>query len=342
MKNFASNYFNPAFSHVYVEKKAMNRTRTKRILEKFPNAVIVEIEHYKDVFCRSGQDSTLQRKAQSLILAVKEGELLYKGAPVCQNFGNEYFYYTSCMMNCVYDCEYCYLKGMYPSGHVVVFVNIEDIFEQAEKILKKHSLYLCVSYDTDLMAMEYMTGYTKAWTDFAGEHPELTVEIRTKCANELFFEKQKPLPNVVYAFTVSPQTVIEQWEHKTPSLSRRILCAKNAVERGFGVRLCFDPVIYCAEWKKEYAAMLDEIVQNIDMKKLVDVSVGTFRVSQDYLKRMRKNNPYSAVVQFPYENDRGVYHYPGELQEEMEQYMTGKLEQQIGRKKIFCWTDEKI
>lgn len=34
-------------------------------------------------------------RAQNLILAAKHGELLYPGAPVCQNFGNEHFYYTS-------------------------------------------------------------------------------------------------------------------------------------------------------------------------------------------------------------------------------------------------------
>mgnify|MGYP006970641936 FL=1 len=33
------------------------------------------------------------------------------------------------MMNCIYDCSYCYLKGMYPSGHMVLFVNIEDTWK---------------------------------------------------------------------------------------------------------------------------------------------------------------------------------------------------------------------
>ena len=49
---------------------------------------------------------------------------------------------------------------------------------------------------------------------------------------------------------------------------------------------------------------------------------GTFRISQDYLKKMRKNEPDSAVVQFPYQNDGGVYHYPTALMEEMEQYLS--------------------
>lgn len=341
MKSFCNKYFNPAFSHIYVEKEVKSLPRTRRILEKFPHAVIVEIEHYKDVFCRSGQNYGLQHRAQNLILAAKHGELIYKGAPVCQSFGREHFYYTSCMMNCVYDCEYCYLKGMYPSGNVVVFVNIEDIFEEADRILREHDVYLCVSYDTDIMAMENLTGYTREWIEFAGKRKNLTIEIRTKCANYKLMKELPVLENVIFAFTVSPQAVIDEQEHGTPSLLSRISCAKEAVDRGMQVRLCFDPMIYCRDWKTHYEAMLSQVTGEIELEKLVDVSVGSFRVSQDYLKKMRKNNPQSAVVWFPFENDAGVYHYPGELMEEMEQYLTGELERRIGREKIFRWTDNE-
>ena len=54
-------------------------------------------------------------------------------------------------MNCIFDCEYCYLKGMYPSANIVVFVNLEDIFAEVAQKLENHSLYLCVSHDTDLL-----------------------------------------------------------------------------------------------------------------------------------------------------------------------------------------------
>ena len=69
-------------------------------------------------------------------------------------------------MNCVFDCEYCYLKGMYPSANLVVFVNLEDIFAEVEKRLAAHSVYLCVSYDTDLLALEHLTGYAARWIEF--------------------------------------------------------------------------------------------------------------------------------------------------------------------------------
>ncbi len=339
MKDLSDNYFNRHFSHIYVEESVIGHVRTKRILEKYPDAQIIVIHHYKDVFCRKGQDYRVQNRSPKLILAAKQGDLIYQGAPVCQDFGNHYFYYTSCIMNCLYDCEYCYLKGMYPSGNMVIFVNIEDIFAKTEELLSQHPVYLCVSYDTDIMAAEYLTGYTAAWVDFARKHGNLAVEVRTKSANRAILEKLLPLDNVIYAFTLSPQQVIDAYEHKTPGLSARIACAEKAVSLGMKVRLCFDPMIYCNGWEEAYRTMLKEVFDSVSGEDIVDVSVGSFRVSQDYLKRMRKNSPNSSVVQFPYENDGGVYHYPSELMHKMEHLLEEELLHYVDKDRIFNWNN---
>ena len=44
--------YNKMFSHVYVEKGVAEHPRTKQILEKLNNTTVIEIDHYKDVFCR--------------------------------------------------------------------------------------------------------------------------------------------------------------------------------------------------------------------------------------------------------------------------------------------------
>ena len=81
----------------------MQHPRTLQILERFPDAGIIKIRHYKDIFGRARQDFILQQRSRALIIAARSGPLLYPGAPVCQDFGEKYFYYTSCMMNCMYD-----------------------------------------------------------------------------------------------------------------------------------------------------------------------------------------------------------------------------------------------
>ena len=336
--NLSGNYYNPFFSHIYVERRVRSHPRTKQILEKFKEAVVIEIGHYKDVFCRSRQDPSLQRRAQKLILAAKEGTLLYPGAAVCQDFGNEHFYYTSCMMNCIYDCEYCYLKGMYPSANIVLFVNLEDFFADVERMLASQPLYLCVSYDTDLLAAESIAGYARAWNQFAARHPQrLKIEIRTKCADRHFLEQQEPLSHVIYAFTLSPQAVVECFEHYTPSFKARLEQAAAAVCAGFAVRLCFDPMIYVRGWRQHYNEMLDQVFRVIAPQKLTDVSVGSFRIPRDYLKRMRRQQPDSVPAWFPYELEEGYYHYPTQLMEQMERHLVSRLREWLPEEKIFVW-----
>jgi spore photoproduct lyase len=325
------------FSHIYVEKKVMQHPRTQKILQKFSRGKVVFIDHYKDVFCRKRQSVSLQNQTPMLILAAKEGRLIYEGAPVCQSFGNEYFYYTSCVMNCVYDCEYCYLKGMYPSGNIVIFVNLEDIFQEVEQILKKHPVYLCVSYDTDLMAVEDITGFVGEWMEFAANHENLRIEVRTKCGRKDLWEQWQAKENVIFSFTISPEMVVEKYEHRTSSLSERLKCARAAMEKGFPTRLCFDPMIYCPNWRTEYETMMDRVEDTIDIKNLYDVSVGSFRISQDYLKKIRREMADSAVVQFPFENTGGFYHYPKNLMEEMENMIVERLKRNLRPEKIFRW-----
>ncbi len=337
----------PPFSHIYVEKEIIAHPRTEKILDFFCHEEegrkqerhIIEITHYKDVFCRKRQDISLQKQAPALILAKKRDHFLYSGSPVCQNFDEKHFYYTSCVMNCLYDCEYCYLQGMYPSGNLVIFVNLEDTLLAVEQMLKKHEVYLCISYDTDLMALENITGFVKEWSEFAGNHKNVKIECRTKCGRRDLWKALSPNENMIFAFTISPEEVVEKFEHRTASLEDRLSCATEALRLGFPVRLCFDPMIYIPDWKEKYGKMLDKVKEKFSysLDCLYDISIGSFRISQDYLKKIRRVQKNSAVLNFPFENVSGVYQYPQKLMEEMEGFLKEQLENDLPAEKIFFW-----
>ena len=89
------------FSHIYVEDDALNYPLSKEILGRLKGSHIIKIKHYKDIFNRAGQDFLLQKQSRSLILSVNRNEKIYPGARVCQSFGNDNFYYTSNIMNCL-------------------------------------------------------------------------------------------------------------------------------------------------------------------------------------------------------------------------------------------------
>ncbi len=335
MKKLNKELFNPSFSHIYVENKALKYTNTNKILDKFSQSKIIKINHYKDVFSRSHQNYTLQKQTPNLILAVKEDNYIYKGAQMCEDFGNRYFYYTSTIMNCIYDCEYCYLQGMYPSANVVVFVNIEDYFSRIEKLIKNHPVYLCISYDTDILAFENLIGYGKKWIEFVKRNENLKIELRTKSVNFKSIEDIEATKNIILAWTLSPNRVINNYENKTPSLEERIINIKRAMNKGWKVRLCFDPILYVKEWKEEYSKLIKTVFSELPEEKINDVSIGVFRVSKDYLKIMKKQRQNSVILNYPFETVDGVSSYPHKLSNDMVSYVHNLVKKHIDEEKIY-------
>jgi len=322
------------FSHIYIEKEVLSHPITELILKKFPRSILIEIETYKEIFSRSKQNYKLQEMSRKLILAKKRGEFIYPGPPLCPNFGHHYFYYTTLILNCIFSCDYCFLKGMYSSAHIVVFVNIEDYFKEIDILLKKHPIYLSLSYNTDLMALEKIVPFFSMFMEYIDLKMDLIIEVRTKSAEYKILEKLKPKENVILSWTLLPKEIIKKFEPKTPNLELRLHAIKKALEYGWKVRLNFDPLIFIENWKEIYLRFIGEIFKEIEPHKIYDISIGVFRIPKDYFKRMKKIFT-NEITLFPYEEDKKSLTYPYELRKEMIDFFLQNISTNIPNEKIF-------
>ena len=123
------NSLKPNFSHIYLEKGAEEYSLTKLALDKFSKSKIIIIDHYKDFFNRSNQDFQVQKLSMNLILAKKSSPFLYPASEMVQEFGTPNVFYNTPILNCLYNCDYCFLQGMYNSGNMVLFVNEFDLIK---------------------------------------------------------------------------------------------------------------------------------------------------------------------------------------------------------------------
>lgn len=327
---------NNRFSHIYVEKKILDNKNTLEILSKFRDAKIIEIDNYKEVFSSNNQDFHLQKLRQNLILASNKPNMIYEGAVVCEDFENDNFYYTSSIINCIYDCEYCYLQGVYSSGNIVIFVDIEKVFEEVEELYNKlKSLYLCVSYDTDLLAIENICSFSEKWYHFIKDKKDLKIELRTKSANIDKFLNLDVLDNFIIAFTLSPKDIALKNEKYTASFKNRVKAIKELQNKGWKVRICIDPLIYTDDFEKNYSEMIEYLFSEIDKNKVIDVSIGVFRTSKEYLKKMRNQNKKSEILYYPFECIDGVYTYSDKLKSYMIDFIKEKFLKYINIEKIY-------
>ncbi len=286
------------------------------------------------MFSRNDQDWRLQKRSNNLILAVRRDHFLYEGKEITPDFGNQRFFYNALVLNCIYDCDYCYLQGMFPSANVVMFVNHEDYLAQTALELEKGPMYLAISYDTDLLAFENIIPYSKNWIDFTRNHPDLTIEIRTKSSNFRSIKQLEPAENVILAWTLSPDEIIEKYEKKTPPLRSRLRALNDAIEAGWQVRICFDPMLKIPGWENYYSNMVEQVMNTIPYEKVRDFSIGVFRMNKEYLRRIRRHRTDTDILFQDFEVENGISTYHSVDRRRMETLIAGKLAKYISEKRI--------
>jgi len=330
------NYSHKTFSHIYIEKEALNYSLTIEIIKKLNKSQIVYIDNYNEIFSRKNQDPFLQKLSPSLILAVNKGDFIYKGSPLCHNFDQQNFYYTNFIVNCLFDCDYCYLKGMTFSSHILFFVNLSDYFDELKKLMvEKGKLYLSISYDADILLFEGIYPFLKEWIEFAKANPLITIEIRTKTSNYQKFMNYSPLKNLIISWSISPEEIISKCEKNTPSLERRLMAVSYLLERGWKVNLALDPILYIGKnWQEKYKELIKSISENIDIKKINAITLGVFRIPVEYLKRLKRFFK-SPIAFYPYKTINGVSTYPEELKSKMIQFVYLELEKVYDNKNIY-------
>lgn len=325
----------PHFSHIYIEESALRYPLTETITARFPKATRVMISNYKEVFNRPRQRWDHQKHSLKLILAVRNEAFLYPGSAFVPNFEHASFFYTTPVLNCLYGCEYCYLQGMFPSANLVAFVNHEDFTQAAARLIPGPApAYLCISYDTDLLALENIVGYCAHYIEYAKLNPHVTLEIRTKSANIEALREIVPTKNVILAWTLSPETVIQRYEHRTPTLAARLAAITKAHQRGWRVRLCIDPILRVDAWQNQYTELVRQIFSTLTPESIDDVSIGVFRIPSGYLRAMQDNNPTSALVHYPYTVRNQSASYTPLEHQEMIAAISSELQLYIPQEKI--------
>ncbi len=314
---------------IYIEEKIAHHPATQRITESLRPAQIVYIQHYKEVLNQTNSHWLFNKEYQKIILAKRENEFYYKGSYLTPTFGFKHFYYNTLAINCLFHCEYCYLQGMYNTPHLVLFLNNQDFIQSTQQLIhqSKEKIYLALSYDTDLVALERYYPYCKEWMWFANNEPRLTIEIRTKSHQIDDIISLTPADNIILSFTLSPEEIQKKYEPFTTKLEQRINALKKAIDKGFRVMICVDPLIYSAEFQTIYSKFLNDVFREIAPKRLYAASIGVFRMNKNFFKRIKKNGNPSDIYYYNYVTENKMVSYPKNIRREMIMFVQNILSQ---------------
>ncbi len=282
--------------NLYIEEDVLEDEKALGIQQKLRYENKIICKNYREVFNPKNQNFRIQKKEPSVILAKKKKNLILK-APNKFNIGFSENYYFSHMLNCIYDCNYCFLQGMFNSAHYVIFVNYDDFLLNIKDKLSNSSKNICFfsGYDCDSLALEDITGFIEYFVEKFVKLNNVTLEIRSKSTNIKSIKKYHPSNKIIPAFSLNPENSITLHEQNTPKLINRINAIKELQNLGWNIGIRFDPFIWYGELSK-MSIYFEEIFKSINKNKIHSVTIGNFRMTNSYLKRMVKVNPTEPYI----------------------------------------------
>jgi spore photoproduct lyase len=325
---------------IYIEESIQHHPRALDVLARFPDARIIGCERFGEVFNPKAQNFRLQKQQPSLILAEKYKNFALE-TPKGYGIGAERNYYFSHMLNCLYDCRYCFLQGMYQSANYVLFVNYEDFQDEIRQICKDHpteDIHFFSGYDCDSLALEPVTGFAEQFLPFFADIPNAWLELRTKSTQIRNLNNREPLSRCVVAFSLSPVEIATKVEDKAPPLERRLAAIEKLQQQGWLIGLRFDPLIYQTGYQQQYQELFEQVFAMVDLKLLHSVSLGVFRLPESYFKKIHKLYPDEKLFASPLQNQDSMVSYRQELEQEMIQTCTELVLNHIPANKFFPCT----
>ncbi len=320
---------------IYIEEGVAEHPRVHEICARFPRATRISCERYGEVFNRKGQSFRLQKRQPALVLAQKHGAKVLP-APAGYGIGGEENFYFSHMLNCLYDCRYCFLQGMFRSAHYLLFVNYEDFQVGIDDVLAESpAAHFFSGYDCDSLALEKVTGFAAQFLPFFRQRPNAMLELRTKSVGIQALLAAEPLANVVVAYSLTPPEIAEALEHGAPTVARRLGAMEKLQQRGWRLGLRLDPVIYHPDFKSQYRRLLDEVFRRLDGDRLHSVSLGPFRLPDSFFRNLVREYPDEALLAGPLVSRQGRVSYGEDLEGEMLGFLSEEVLRYIGREKFF-------
>ena len=312
---------------IYIEENIVQHPRVIEIMTRFPQARKIICGRYGEVFNPKAQNFRLQKQKPALILAEKYKNFTMP-VPSGYGIGASRNFYFSHMLNCLYDCRYCFLQGMYQSANYVLFINYEDFQDEIKQRCAEtptEPVHFFSGYDCDSLALEPVTGFAEQFLPIFEAIPNAWLELRTKSTQVRSLLSREAFPRCIVAFSLNPDEIATKVEAKAPSLERRLDALLKLQAHGWQIGLRFDPMIYQLGYQQQYQHLFEQVFSVIKLESLHSVSLGAFRLPEKYFKKVHKLFPDEKLFVSPLENNQGMISYKEALEQEMTHFCTEQL-----------------
>jgi len=211
--------------------------------------------------------------------------------------------------SCGFDCSYCSIQSFYNEDKITFDSTLKQKLDAIE--LDPDEFYhIGTGQASDSLMWGNKNGVLEDLINFAIKYPNVMLEFKTKSDNIAYLLERDLPPNLLFTWSMNPQTIIDNEEHLTASLDRRITAAKRLADKGCLVGFHFHPMIYFKGWEEAYGDIFKRLVKEFDPASVALLSLGTLTFIKPVMKQIRQRDFKSKILQIPLVEASGKLSYP--------------------------------
>jgi len=212
---------------------------------------------------------------------------------------------------CPMSCSYCILRSYLNNPGITVRTATDSIIGEIDRAItaeKGHVLRFGTGELGDSLAVDRRLDAARPVVRFFGERKGALLELKSKWAG-LDHLRSDLNPFVVVSFSLAPQRIVDAEEKGTSPVAKRLKALKKAQDWGCLVGLHFDPVIVYDGFESDYARLIDETAQALDLGRVIWASMGCLRFVRPlmrlFLEEKRRNLLHGELIM----GEDGKYRY---------------------------------
>lgn len=223
---------------------------------------------------------------------------------------------------CGFDCSYCSIQSFYYGNKVRFVKNLAQRLSEIE-IDPSLRYHIGTGQSSDSLMWGNRHGLLENLTQFATQHPNIILEMKSKSDNISWFQQQykengtPPPRNILFTWSLNTPHLIRVEERGSATLERRLQAARALADMGCAVGFHFHPMVMYDNWKEDYRNLVKQVVELFNPSEIMTLSIGTLTYIKPVIKKVRARLTKSRILQMPMEEIAGKVSYPYEQKVEM-------------------------
>lgn len=218
------------------------------------------------------------------------------------------------VQNCSFGCSYCTIQTFY--GDQVAFDGqLKEKLLKAEQTLDMNEFqHIGTGQSSDSLVWGNREGVLEDLCDFARRNPKVLLEFKTKSANVKHLLQLDVPTNVVCSWSLNTEAIVENEEHFTASLEKRLAAARKTADAGIKVAFHFHPIVYYDGWESDYQNLAERVQGMFQPEEVLFISFGSVTFIKPVIQKLRDQGHHSKMLQMEMVPDpHGKLSYPDEV-----------------------------